>query len=443
MSMKKKDILELKKRFKKDKCTFTKLCGCYVNGEKHIVFNFRETFLNLDEDEYFKYLEIAKKVLSGTLGNNLLELNFPVNEELINEKQVSLMALKNSQLKDDTLLEDFYNSIIESYNYEGNFLILLFHDAYDIITKTKDNLKLDESEEVYEYILCAICPVSLSKPGLRCFEEENTIKARLRDWVVESPSNGFLFPAFIDRSTDVNSLVYYTKDVKDTRENLIEDALGCSSKQTATIQKELFKSAVIDSLDVDEKKAERIFMDIQDNINTLVEEHNAAYEGTDVEPITITEDTIQEILLDSGVPEESTAKIEKSYLESFKDEAPLAEHLLDSKLLKASEQRRREEKLEKQVEILQEKLEKVNEEIALSKIAEPLDETVDTNLDSEESLISEESENPSDSNYDISLQIKPEKVTQIKSEIINGQKCIVIPIDEDEQVTVNGEDKLI
>lgn len=442
MSMKKKDILELKKRFKKDKCTFTKLCGCYVNGEKHIVFNFRETFLNLDEDEYFKYLEIAKKVLSGTLGNNLLELNFPVNEELINEKQVSLMALKNSQLKDDTLLEDFYNSIIENYNYEGNFLILLFHDAYDIITKTKDNLKLDESEEVYEYILCAICPVSLSKPGLRCFEEENTIKARLRDWVVESPSNGFLFPAFIDRSTDVNSLVYYTKDVKDTRENLIENALGCSSKQTATIQKELFKSAVIDSLDVDEKKAERIFMDIQDNINTLVEEHNSAYEGTDVEPITITEDTIQEILLDSGVPEESTAKIEKSYLESFKDEAPLAEHLLDSKLLKASEQRRKEERLEKQVEILQEKLEKVNEEIALSKVSEPLNED-DTNLDSEESLISEERENPSDSNYDILLQIKPEKVTQIKSEIINGQKCIVIPIDEYEQITVNGEDKLI
>ena len=172
--MRKKDILELKKRFKKDHCTFTKMCGCYVNGEKNILLKFRETFLNLEEDDYFKYLEIAKKVLSGTIGNNILELNFELNEEHINEKQLSFMKLKNSGLKDDALLDEFYNSIIESYDYTGNFLILIFHDAYDVITKTKDNAKLDESEEVYEYILCAICPVELSKAGLRYFAEANT-----------------------------------------------------------------------------------------------------------------------------------------------------------------------------------------------------------------------------------------------------------------------------
>ena len=141
--MKKKDILELKKRLKKDYCTFTKMCGCYVSGEKHIILKFRETFLNLDEDEYFKYLEIAKKVLSGSIGNNILELNFPVGEDLINEKQVSLMQLKRSQLKDDALLNSFYKSIIDNYDYTGNFLILIFHDAYDVITKTNDNAKLD------------------------------------------------------------------------------------------------------------------------------------------------------------------------------------------------------------------------------------------------------------------------------------------------------------
>lgn len=144
--MNKKDILELKKRFKKNNCTFTKMCGCYVNGEKNILLKFRETFLNLEEDDYFKYLEIAKKVLSGTIGNNLLELNFPLNDEYINERQLSLMELKKSQLKDDKLLDDFYKLIIENYHYTGNFLILIFHDAYDIITKTTDNAKLDESE---------------------------------------------------------------------------------------------------------------------------------------------------------------------------------------------------------------------------------------------------------------------------------------------------------
>ena len=444
--MRKKDILELKKRFKKDYCTFTKMCGCYVNGEKHIILKFRETFLNLDEDEYFKYLEIAKKVLSGTIGNNILELNFPLNDDLINEKQVSLMKLKNSQLKDDTLLDEFYDSIIDSYDYTGNFLILIFHDAYDVITKTKDNAKLDESEEVYEYVLCAICPVSLSQPGLRYFEEENKIKARIRDWVVEAPTTGFVFPAFINRSTDVNSIMYYTKNAKDTHPELMENALGCYSKQTATIQKETFQSIIKDSLNVDEKKADKIFMEVQESLNNMLEEHNAIYEDVDVdlEPIVLTKTDIQNILIESGVPEEVTTKIEKTYIETFGDDLPLAENLIDSKVLKVSEQVKREEYLQKQVEVLQNRLEEVKQEVAIANESSTnpdesvLDDESNNTLEDEKATDLEES-----NSYDVILEVKPEKVSQIKSQIIDGQKCIIIPINENEQAKVNGKEDVI
>lgn len=453
--MRKKDILELKKRFKKDHCTFTKMCGCYVNGEKHIILKFRETFLNLEEDEYFKYLEIAKKVLSGTIGNNILELNFPLNEDLVNERQISLMRLKNSRLKDDAILDDFYDSIIDSYDYTGNFLILIFHDAYDVLTKTTDNAKLDESEEVYEYVLCALCPVSLSEPGLRYFEDENKIKARIRDWVVEPPTNGFVFPAFIERSSDVNSIMYYTKNAKDTHPELMETALGCCSKQTSTIQKETFQSIIKDSFGADEKKAEKIFMDVQDNLNNMIEEHNAMYEDTDCEPITLTNKDIQNLLVESGVPEEITTKIEKSYVENFGEDLPLAESLLDAKTIKANEQRKREQHLQKQVEILQTKLEEVTKEAAVDdELYENVDDseqdsvsddasekTLDDNIDESEN---EKSENHDlNSDYDVIVQVKPEKVPQIKSQVIDGQKCIIIPINENEQTAVNGVDDLI
>ena len=468
--MRKKDILELKRRLKKDHCTFTKMCGCYVNGEKHIILKFRETFLNLDEDEYFKYLEIAKKVLSGTIGNNILELNFPINDDLVNEKQISLMQLKSSQLKDDTLLDNFYDSIIDNYDYTGNFLILIFHDAYDVITKTKDNAKLDESEEVYEYVLCAICPVSLSEPGLRYFEEENKIKARIRDWVVEAPTNGFVFPAFINRSSDVNSIMYYTKNTKDTHPELMENALGCDSKQTATIQKETFQSIIKDSLGADEKKAEKIFMEVQENLNNMIDEYKAIYEDVDSEPITLKKDDIQSILIESGIPEEVTTEIEKSYEEIFGDDLPLAENLIDSKVLKANEQIKREKHLQKQVEILQNRLEEVKQEVAVdNETSMPnvdniendnenlndendnitLEDSSEINLKegSESNLEESEDKNIEDSNdlpnYDVILQVKPEKIPQIKSQIIDGQKCIVIPINENEQTTVNGLDDLI
>ncbi|MEI3335993.1 MAG: DUF4317 domain-containing protein [Clostridium sp.] len=415
--MRKKDILELKRRLKKEDCTFTKMCGCYVNGEKNIILNFKETFLNLEEDEFFKYLEIAKKVLSGTIGNNLLELNFPVNEEYKNDKQSFLMSLKKSKLKDDTLLDSFYKSIIDSYDYTGNFLILVFHDAYDVITKTRDNLKLDESEEVYEYILCAICPVSLSKPALGYFEEDNKIAARVRDWVVEAPVNGFVFPAFIDRSSDVNSIMYYTKNPKDSHPELMEEALGCSSKRTATEQKETFHNIITNAIGYDEEKSNNLFMEIQENINSRIDEHTTV-NGKDSQPIILTNDTIQDILAESGVSEEDSSRIERFYTKEFGTTLPIADDLIDAKILKASEQKKKEQKLEKEVEILQNKLENTNKKLE------------------EVSKMEDESEE----NYDIILKVKPEKASQIKSQIIEGQKYIVIPLEENEQTNVNGVD---
>ena len=439
--MRKKDILELKKRFKKDHCTFTKMCGCYVNGEKNILLKFRETFLNLEEDDYFKYLEIAKKVLSGTIENNILELNFELNEEHVNEKQLEFMKLKNSQLKDDLLLDDFYNSIINNYDYEGNFLILIFHDAYDIITKTKDNAKLDESEEVYEYILCAICPVELSKAGLRYFEEENSIKSRTRDWVVEAPSNGFVFPAFINRTTDVNSIMYYTKNAKDTHPELMENVLGCPSKQTNTEKKETFNDILRDALGPDEKKSDHFFMEIQESLNNKIEEHNIIHEDSET-PIFLTDEVIQDILNESGVPDEITTKIEKSYAESFGDTPPVADILIDNKALAAKAQKKKEEMLEKQVRILENKLDRVTQDNSLNTEAAV---EVDSNNLIEENENNTFNDNLSevDNNYDIVLQVKPEKVSKIKSEIINGQKCIIIPVDEDEHTNVNGVENLI
>ncbi len=454
--MQKKDILELKKRLKKDYCTFTKMCGCYVNGEKNTILKFRETFLNLEEDEYFKYLEIAKKVMSGTIGNNILELNFPLNEFSVNEKQVSLVKLKNSKLKDDNILDEFYNSVIENYDYTGNFLILLFHDAYDVITKTKDNLKVDESEEVYEYILCAICPVSLSKPGLRYFEEENSIKARIRDWVVENPSNGFVFPAFINRSTDINSVMYYTKNAKDTHPELMENILGCPEKQTATIQKQTFKSIIKDSF-VNEEKAEKVFMEVQESLNNMVEEHNSMYEDTlEEEPMLLTNKDVENILIENGVTEDVAKQIEKNYSENFNEDVPLAESLIDKKVLKANEQRKKEERLEKQVQVLKARIEEFEQETSLnSENTEEL--SIDENgeiiediiIDEDTEILKEaleevlEEDLQANNNYDVVLHVKPEKISQVKSQIIDGKKCIIIPIEEDEQATVNGIDDLI
>ena len=316
------------------------------------------------------------------------------------------MGLKDSKLKNEDLLERFYQLIIESYDYVGNFLILLFHDAYDVITKTNDNAKLDESEEVYEYLLCAICPVELTKPGLGYREDEHRIGARIRDWVVSAPENGFLFPAFTDRSSDIHSALYYTKNAKEPHPELMESGLGCASKKTAFEQKEAFHAIVKQALG-DEEKSEPVFMKIQENLHTKVKEQETEKEENE-EPILLTCDTIQDLMAESGVPEEVTSKIGQSYTEEFGNTPPVAEHLIDNKVLAASAQKKKEFELTEQVQMLTEQLK---------------EKTADPELSAA---------------FDVVLTVAPEKVTQIKSQIIDGKKCLVIPMEEDEHANVNG-----
>ena len=244
MNITKGDVLELRRRLKKTECTFGRMCGCYVNSGKQVVLKFSESFSELEEDEFYKYLEIAKKTLSGTLGSNLLELEFDRSESAA-EHQKYLLALKESKLGNEELLDRLYEQIIEEYAYPGNYLILVYHDIYDVPSKATSGEEQDESEEIYEYILCAICPVELSKPALGYREDENRIGARVRDWVVGLPDLGFVYPAFANRGSDVNAVMYYVKTGKSSHPELVEQVLGCVPQRTAAEDKQAFRSVVL------------------------------------------------------------------------------------------------------------------------------------------------------------------------------------------------------
>lgn len=428
--MTKKDILELKRRMKKEACTFTKLCGCYVDGNKNIILKINETFLNLKDEEFFKYLDIAKKALSGTIGNNLLELEFAPVGEGEDSMQSFLLGMRDSKLKNEALLDRLYEKIIEKYDYTGNYLILLFHDAYDVVIKTSDNNKLDESEEVYDYVICAVCPVELSKAALGYREDENRIGARMRDWVVGMPEVGFLYPAFTDRSTDIHAVMYYTKDAKETHTEFMEEILGCKSRRSGTEEKETFKS-VIENVIGDDEQSNEVFIKLQKNLNYMIEEEEALNYGSK-EPLMLTNSSVKELMEDTDISDEIKGEIEKAYDETFGEEPPEAKNLLDKKALEQSAKRDRTVELEKQVNVLKQQLENKK-----SADDEPPFDTDETPFDADE---------PLDVNFasaDISLNVSQSKLTEIKTEIIDGKKCIVIPVEEGESTSINGVNTVI
>lgn len=301
--MNKKEVLELKRRFKKDQATFTQLVGCYVDCNHNKVCKFGGKFLTLEEDEYYKYLEIANKVLSGTVGNNLLDLEFPLQEEEVGGRQQILMALRESKLENEELLDTYYDLVIDTYDEAGNYLILLYLDSYDVMTRTRDNINLDESEEVYEYLLCAICPVALSKPGLGYLEGEQRIGPRIRDWVVGAPDTGFLFPSFNDRSTDIHSALFYTKNTKEPHSEFMANGLGCGVERTATEQKMAFHSIIRNVLGAESEGTEDTLLDIQQNLSDMIDDYSEKHEEEDG-PFLLDKEVVQKVLTESNVSEE-------------------------------------------------------------------------------------------------------------------------------------------
>lgn len=423
--MNKKEVLELKRRFKKEAATFTRVCGCYVDGNHNKVCKFGNTFLNLEEDEFYKYLEIANKALSGTIGNNLLELKFPIEEEEVGGRQHILMALRASKLEDENLLDTFYDLVIDTYDHAGNYLIVLFHDAYDVMSRTSDNNNLDESEEVYEYLICAICPVDLSKPGLGFLEDEHRIGPRVRDWVVGAVDTAFLFPAFNDRSTDIHSTLFYTKNTKEPHSEFMANGLGCGIERTATEQKMAFHSIVRNVLGAEDEHTDDVLLDLQQNLSDMIGEYAETHDD-DEDVFLLDKEVVTKLLADSDISEEKAAKIEKSVDEAFGEKPPAAENVIDSKALVQNELRVEKMALEDQVGTLT---------VQLNEKDEALAERTSQLIEKQEEIDNYIAETKT---YDVVLRVKPEKASQIKSQVINGQKCLVIPMGEDEHATING-----
>ena len=303
------DILEIRKQFKHENCAITKFSGCYVDAEKTIKTKFTESFLCMPEEETFKYFDIFKKTLSGTIGRNLIPMEFPLEAEFNDGTQQFLLKLRDSELKNEVLLEEFYEKIIGMYDFTGNYLILLIYSAYDIPGKTSDKILMeDASDEVYRYILCSICPVKLSKPGLTYNEEMNQIQKRIQDWVVAMPENGFLFPAFQDRSTDIHSILYYTKNTEELHNDFVSGFLGCQVPLSAGGQKETFKTLISETLG--EECEYEIVRNIHEKLNEIIEEHK---EKEIAEPLTLDKKEVKSLFSESGVKEEKLQEFDIQY----------------------------------------------------------------------------------------------------------------------------------
>lgn len=383
-------------------CGIARLCGCYVDGNKEKVKTFNETFLTLEDDEVYKYMEIFRKTLSGTQGKNLIDLTFVDAEDTAENSGKSLLTrLRKSELKDDDLLDSFYGRIIDAYNYIGNYLILLIYQSYDVPGITGDNIEMeDASEEVYSYILCSICPMKLTKPGLGYDDALQKIHTLKQSFGVELPETGFLFPAFNDRSADDTQILYYTKKADALQDRLLDEVLSVSAPLPAKQQKEGFNTFVASVLG-DASDIETM-ISLQENLSTLVREKREESSGGN---IVLEKEAVKNVFEKSGVDGERLHEFEKKFDEQF-----------DMKAIT--------EKNSRQI---------IQDEEAVAVEAELPRLRVEPKIFAENVVPTRNFEVKT---ADMLLRINTKHLDIINTRVLDGKKCLVIELSED--ATVNG-----
>ncbi len=307
--MNKKETLEIRKLFTQESSCLSRICGCYVDFNKEKVCSFQDAFLSLPKDEALKYYDLFKSTLSGTIGKQLLNMEFPTNQEFQGGTQEFLLQLRNSELKDDALNQAFYDKVIQAFDYAENYYIILIYGAYDVPGRSTDGAEMyDASEEVYPFLLCSICPVNRSKGGLSYLSESNCIGERVRDWIVEAPMKGFLFPAFNDRSADIHNVLYYTKNPEDSHPELIEQVLGSVAPMSPVNQKETFQSILMNTLGEDADY--EVVSNIHENLNEMIAETK-----NNPDPLTLSKHEVKNLLEISGVPSQELQDFDHTYEE--------------------------------------------------------------------------------------------------------------------------------
>lgn len=317
--MNEKEIGEIRRRIRRDRSNMTAIYGCYVNSQKEIISEFKQSTGIMPENEAEKYFGTMKRVLSGGVGRNLIDITFRTAQVADSPEHKLLMDLRSTALQDNEIRHRFYQKVMESVTLQDSYLILLGCDSYDVPFKGKDDdVQADTSDETYTYLLCAICPVKLAKPALRYIAEEKAFHDGGADNVAAAPELGFLFPAFDNRSTNIYNALYYTRSPKESHQSFVDAIFNAAIPKPAEEQKKSFEALLTTSLE--ETCSLDVVQNVHDHLRQCIELHK---ESRAAEPLLISKEQVKEALNECGVPEKNVAKFSVDYDEVFGCDAQL------------------------------------------------------------------------------------------------------------------------
>ena len=306
-----KEIGEIRRRYRKDKSNISRICGCFVNEQKEVISTFDQSLGLMQEDDADAVLAVLKKTLSGNIGRNLIEIGFSTQDVMEGDAHKLLTDLRSTELKDSELVGKLYEKIISSYEFDGNYLILLAADKYDVFSYSADGEK-GESGETFSYVICAVCPIRSGRAALSYYVPGNCFRTVCADTMLSPPELGFMFPAYEDGGANIYGALYYTRDLRDSHGSVV-DALFCSElPMPAAEQKDTFGSILMSAMEED--CSMKVVRSVYSQVNQMIAEHKEQKIET---PLVMSGSDAADMLRYCGVPEDRVESFEKKYAEEF------------------------------------------------------------------------------------------------------------------------------
>lgn len=327
--MNQKELSELRRRFRLDKNNFNRIYGCYVNSNRDIISYVDTSLSMLQQEEQEMYLTLLKKALSGTLGKNLIDIEFSTQQVADSDEHRLLQTLRSTELQDVNARETLYHQIIDSIDMgESNYLILLASDAYDVPHRgTDDILQAGASDQVFRYFVCSICPVKDPSMTLRFIHEEKEFHGYSTGNVVSNPELGFLYPAFDDRSANIYNALFYSKNAAQLHQEVIDAVFHVEPPMSAVQQKNVFDCALSETLE--KECSYDVVQSVHEQIRTRIADHK---ESKDPQPLEFTVSEVGGMLSNSGVSQEKVEAFQNECKRQYGEDASLnPNNIIESK----------------------------------------------------------------------------------------------------------------
>ena len=312
--MNRKELSEIRNHFNPEAKYFTmeRVLTAFVDSQRNVRGVCLRNASSIASAELQILIDTMKKVLNTSLGKQSSELAFRNHAYGEDGAQTFLSAVLKSELRQEDTAHQFLGKLAETLDSESPYAVLAAYCTYAPPRKTKmDELDEEGSDQVFRYIVTALCPIAKTEGTLvyNQFDDEILRQENPNAVISKAPMDGFFFPVFSDRATDVHHVLYYTKTPNTPNEKLVDTFLECDVEPTVEEQQDDMKQ-VLDTLLGDDLTYETVTT-VNEKLEQIV-----AKNKTDDAPTEVTGRILKRMLSEAGVPEEKLERTEQVFADT-------------------------------------------------------------------------------------------------------------------------------